>query len=510
MMITILLIALPLVGVIAGWYFRWLYGRFQLSVAENHTERILYDAKRDAEAKAKDIILDAQKTLNRERGGLDKEFKERRVGLQKFEQRLEQKEKEVDKYAAKVHKTENGFVEREKRIERALEGVAQQKKKLVEELENISDLTQEEAKNLTIQSLADEAEKDSRARIKKIEQDAEETAQRNARRILVGAIQRVVPEVSSEILQTTIDIPTEEMKGRIIGREGRNIRAIETVTGVDIVVDDTPEAIILSCFDTVRREVARQALEILIRDGRIHPARIEDTVNTVRREMDENLREKGEQMLYELGIHHIDPKANLAVGRLHFRSSYGQNILMHSKEVAILAGMIAAEIGADREIAKRGGLLHDVGKGIESSEARTHVELGVEFVTRIGESEEVINCVAAHHGDVPYSCVESVIVQVADSISASRPGARRESADRYLERLQHLESIAEEFDGVEKAFAIQAGKELRVLVNHEAVTDDQARSIARYIAKNIEDNLDYPGRIKVTIIRETRITEYAK
>jgi len=503
-------IALPLVGIVSGWSLRWLYGRFQLSVVEQRAERILYDAKRDADAKAKDIVLDAQKILLRERDSAEQEFRERKAELRTFEQKVEQKKKELNARIASVQKTEAGFAERDRRVKKALERVDQQRKKLVEDLEHISDLTQEEAKNLIIQSLEEDARRESRSRIKKIEQEAEESAQRNARRILVGAIQRIVPEIQNYALQTAIQLPNEDMKGRIIGKEGRNIRAIETVTGVDIVIDDTPEAITISCFDPIRREIARQALEMLIRDGRIHPARIEDTVSLVRQEIQENLRERGEQVLYDLGIHHINPEANIALGRLYFRSSYGQNVLMHSKEVAILAGVIAAEIGADREIAKRGGLLHDIGKGIESTEASTHVELGVEFAKRIGESDEVINCIAAHHGDTPYSCVESVIVQIADSISASRPGARRESADKYVERLNHLEELAEEFEGVEKAFAIQAGRELRVIVDHESVSDDQSRSIARSIARNIEKNLQYPGRIKVTIIRETRIIEYAK
>lgn len=510
MIIVILLIALPLVGIILGWVIRWVYGKFQLSVAEQRAERVVYDARRDADAKGKDIILEAQKTLLRERSDLERNLQGRRAELQKFEQRIEHREKELEKHGFEVKRVEQGFIAREKKIRAEHEKIDQERRKLVEELENVSSLTQEEAKRLMVQSLEKDAERESQILIKQMEQEAHEVAQRNARRILVGAIQRIAPEINTDLLQIAVQLPSEDMKGRIIGREGRNIRAIETVTGADIVIDDTPEAVIVSCFDPVRREVARQSLEILIRDGRIHPARIEQTVNSVRREVNETLKEKGEQVLHDLDITKIDSEARLAIGRLYFRASYGQNVLMHSKEVAIIAGMIAAEVGADRDLAKRAGLLHDVGKGIESDVASTHVELGVEFATRIGESEKIINCIAAHHGDVPYSCVESVIVQVADSISASRPGARRESADQYLKRLRDLEAIAEEFDGVEQAFAIQAGRELRVLVNHESVTDDQARSIGRYITKNIERQMNYSGRIKVTIIRETRITEYAR
>jgi ribonuclease Y len=300
------------------------------------------------------------------------------------------------------------------------------------------------------------------------------------------------------------------MKGRIIGREGRNIRTMETLTGVDIIIDDTPEAVVVSCFDPVRKEIAKRSLERLVSDGRIHPTRIEEVVQKVTQEMSQTIYEEGERVLYELGIHHMKPDGIRGLGRLSFRTSYGQNVLAHSKEVAELAGTIAAEVGADVEIAKRGGLIHDIGKGIESDGESNHVELGVELAKRIGEDGRVINAIAAHHGDVPHSCVESVIVQIADAISASRPGARRETLDNYIKRLENLESIAQGFDGVDKAYAIQAGRELRIMVNHEKVSDQKAREIAKQIAKSIEDQLRYPGRIKVTMIRETRIVEYAR
>jgi ribonuclease Y len=300
------------------------------------------------------------------------------------------------------------------------------------------------------------------------------------------------------------------MKGRIIGREGRNIRAIEAATGIDIIIDDTPEAVVVSCFEPVRKEIAKRSLERLVTDGRIHPTRIEEVVQKVTADMTQTIYEEGEKVLYDLNIHHIRPEGVRGLGRLAFRTSYGQNVLAHSKEVAVLAGTIAAEIGADVEIAKRGGILHDIGKGIETDGDSNHVELGVELAKRLGEDDKVINCIAAHHGDVPHNCIESVIVQVADAISASRPGARRETLDNYIKRLENLEAIAEDYDGVEKAYAIQAGRELRIMVNHEKVSDQEAREIAKKIARNIEEQLRYPGRIKVTMIRETRVVEYAR
>jgi len=316
--------------------------------------------------------------------------------------------------------------------------------------------------------------------------------------------------VNAEVTVASVSLPNDEMKGRIIGREGRNIRTLETLTGVDVIIDDTPEAVVISCFDPVRKEIARRSLERLITDGRIHPTRIEEVVQKVTQEISQHLYEEGEKVLFDLGIHHMKPEGIRGLGRLVFRTSYGQNVLAHSKEVALFAGMIAAEIGADVEIAKRGGLLHDIGKGIESDGDSNHVELGVELAKRTGEDPRIINAIAAHHGDVPHSCVESVIVQIADALSASRPGARRETLDNYIKRLENLEKIAEDFEGVDKAYAIQAGRELRIMVDHEKVTDNEARDIARAIAKRIENELRYPGRIKVTMIRETRIVEYAR
>ena len=509
MLTIILLIILPLFGILLGWFFRWVYGKFQLTSAEQRAERILHDMEREAEARKKEIILDAKSDLLRQEREQEGQIASQRLELKRAGENLEERERAFAKKVSMVEKREAKFADRMKKLDDKLKDADTARIRMVEELEHISGYTRDAAKQSIISSMEKEALHDAQTIAKKIEQDATDTAQKEARRIVVSAIQRIVPEINSDLIQSTLHLPSEDMKGRIIGKDGRNIRAIETVTGADIIID-MPEVVSVSCFDPIRREIARRSLEILIRDGRIHPSRIEETVAMVSGEIDEMIIEKGEQAFYDLGIHHIDSDARVAVGRLHFRSSYGQNVLMHSKEVAIVASMIAAEVGADRDIVKRGGILHDIGKGIESNSDSNHVELGVEFAKRIGEQDEVINAIAAHHGDVPFSCVESVIVQAADSISASRPGVRRESAEQYLERLRNLEKIAEEFDGVDKAFAIQAGRELRVLVNHEEISDSDAWSTARHIAKNIEKSMHYPGRIKITLIRETRITEYAR
>jgi len=506
----VLWIALPLIGLILGWTIRWLYARFQLSSSEQKAERIKRDALKEAEAQKKELLLETKDELLRERNEQERELRERRNELQRFEKRLLQKEENLEKKTAGVERQQAAFTDRERKIaDKELE-LDEQEQRWREELERISGLTAEDAKKMIIQSLEDDARHDAQGLINKIEQEANTTADKQAREILVSTIQRMASEVNAEVTVASVSLPNDEMKGRIIGREGRNIRTLETLTGVDIIIDDTPEAVVVSCFDPVRKEIAKRSLERLVSDGRIHPTRIEEVVQKVTGEISQAIYEEGEKALFDLGIHHMKPEGIRGIGRLQFRTSYGQNVLAHSKEVSVFAGMIAAELGADREIAKRGGLLHDVGKGIESDGDSNHVELGVELVRRMGEDERVINCVAAHHGDVPHSCVESVIVQIADALSASRPGARRETLDNYIKRLENLEKIAEEFDGVDKAYAIQAGRELRIMVDHEKVTDDEAKEIAKNIARKIEAQLRYPGRIKVTMIRETRIIEYAR
>jgi len=481
-----------------------------LSASEQRAERLKRDAVKDAEALKKELILETKDELLRERNQQEKQLREERSELQRYEKRLLQKEENLEQKLASVERQQQLFVERERVIEQKERDMSDQEATWRQELERISGLTAEEAKRQIISSMENEARHDAQALVNKIEQEAQVTADRRGREILISTIQRMASEVNAEVTVASVALPNDEMKGRIIGREGRNIRTLETLTGVDIIIDDTPEAVVVSCFDPVRKEIARRSLERLISDGRIHPTRIEEVVQKITQEVSQSIYDEGEKVLFELGLHQMKPEGVRGLGRLQYRTSYGQNVLMHSKEVAILAGMLASELNADTDIARRGGLLHDVGKGIESDGDSNHVELGVELVKRIGEDERVVNCISAHHGDVPHSCIESVIVQIADALSASRPGARRESLDNYIKRLENLERIAEDFDGVEKAYAIQAERELRIMVNHEAVTDDGAKDIAKEIAKRIETQLRYPGRIKVTMIRETRIVEYAR
>jgi ribonuclease Y len=378
------------------------------------------------------------------------------------------------------------------------------------ELERIAGLSADEAKALIMESLYNDAKRDAQLMINKIEQEAQLSADKKAREVVVTSIQRLATEVVNDVTVSSVSLPSDEMKGRIIGREGRNIRTLETLTGVDVIIDDTPEAVVISCFDPVRKEIARVALERLVQDGRIHPSRIEEVVNKVTKEVGGIIAEEGERVIFDLGIHNVSPEMTRALGRLHFRTSYGQNVLAHAKEVAIISGMIASEIGADRELAVRGGLLHDIGKGIETESDANHSELGADLARRLGEDPRVINAILSHHNDEEPKTIEAVIVQIADAISAARPGARRETLDNYIKRLESLEKIAESFTGVEKAYAIQAGRELRILVNNEQVSDEGAKEIAKGIAGRIEAELRYPGRIKVTIIRETRVTEYAR
>ncbi len=501
---------LPLAGVILGWTIRWLYAKFQLSSTEQLAERLQRDAEKDAEARQKELILETRDALQRERNEQEREFRERQRELQRQERRLLQKEENLEEKAAAIGEEQQGLATRERNIEDRNKQLDELEIHWRNEMERISGLTQEEARKLIMSSLEDETRHDAQGLVHKIEQEAMVTAEKNAREILISTVQRLASEVNAEVTVSSVSLPNDEMKGRIIGREGRNIRTLETLTGVDIIIDDTPEAVVVSCFDPVRKEIAKRSLERLVSDGRIHPTRIEEVVQKVTTDMTQTIYEEGERVLYELNMHHLKPEGVRGLGRLSFRTSYGQNVLAHSKEVAVLSGTLAAEVGADVEIAKRGGILHDIGKGIETDGDSNHVELGVELAKRIGEDPRVVNCIAAHHGDVPHNCIESVIVQVADAISASRPGARRETLDNYIKRLENLEAIAEEFDGVDKAYAIQAGRELRIMVNHERVNDLQARDIAKQIARKIEDQLRYPGRIKVTMIRETRIVEYAR
>ena len=506
----LIFIILPIVGIVLGWTIRWLYARFQLSASEQKAERVKQDAIKEAEAQKKEILLNAKDELIRERNQQERENRERRAEVQRYEARVNKKEELIDQKAAELEKREKDCDERLVTMKKREAVVIAQEEEYRKELERISGLSAQEAKELIIKNLENDARHDAQALLNKIEQEAQLTAEKKAREVLVTAIQRIAPETTSDITVTTVSLPSDEMKGRIIGREGRNIRALETLTGVDIIIDDTPEAVVISCFDPVRKEIAKQSLERLISDGRIHPARIEEIVQKVTREIQNKIYEEGEKALFDLGIHNMPTEGIRALGRLYFRTSYGQNVLSHSKEVATVASIIAAEIGADRDLAKRAAILHDIGKGAENDSDQNHAEVGAEMARKMGEDSKVINAIAAHHNDIEAATTEAIIVQIADAISAARPGARRETIDNYVKRLENLEAIAEGFEGVEKAYAIQAGRELRILVNNEKVADNEVKQLASNIAKQIENDLKYPGRIRITMIRETRIIEYAR
>lgn len=504
------IILLCLVSIALGWVARWVYGKVKLTSVEQKAIRLNQEAIRDAEAKSKEILLEGRDKLLKEQLEQEKEDRERRSELQKYERRLQQKEETLDKVKEDLEHVKAQQQDKEAQIKDRFKQVEQSEAHWTEELEKVASMTCEDAKTLLIDRMQAEAKRDGQALINKIEMEAQAKADKTARDIIITTIQRIATDVSSEVTVSSVSLPSDEMKGRIIGREGRNIRALETLTGADIIIDDTPEAVVISCFDPIRKEVARVALERLVQDGRIHPARIEEVVTKVTKEVNKVAMEEGEKVVFDLGINNMSQEAIRALGRLFFRTSYGQNVLSHSREVAVIAGMIASEVGADVEIAKRGGLLHDIGKGIASESDANHAELGADLVKRLGEDARVVNAVHAHHDDVDKICVESIIVQIADAVSAARPGARRESLDNYIKRLENLEEIAMSFEGVEKAFAVQAGRELRILVNAEQVSDDQAKEAAKGIASRIEAELRYPGRIKVTIIREMRAVEYAR
>ena len=506
----ILFIVLPVAGILLGWTIRWVYARFQLSASEQKAERVKQDAIKEAEAQKKEILLQAKEQLIQDRNQQERENRERRTELQRYESRVNKKEELLEQRSQEFEKRDKEFALNVAELHKREAVLSEEEGKLRVELERISGLTAEEAKSLIIKSLENDARHDAQSLLNKIDQEAQLNAEKKAQEILVSAIQRIATETTSEITVATVSLPSDEMKGRIIGREGRNIRSLETLTGVDIIIDDTPEAVVISCFDPVRKEIARVALERLIIDGRIHPARIEEIVQKVTREIQQKIYEEGEKALFELGLHSMSQEAIRAIGRLYFRTSYGQNVLTHSKEVAELASLLAAEVGANRELAKRAALLHDIGKGAENDSDQNHAEVGAEMARKMGEDPRVVNAIEAHHNDCEPQTIEAVIVQVADAISAARPGARRETVDNYVKRLENLEETAKKFNGVEQAYAIQAGRELRILVNNDKIPDEQVKDLAKQIAKQIETDLRYPGRIKITMIRETRIIEYAR
>ena len=510
-MITALLYLLVgIVGIAIGYGGRCIYAKLKLTSAEQRAKVLEENALKNADAKAKEIILETRDKLLREQQQQENEARDRRAELQKSERRLQQKEENLERKQQENDSVARQLGEREQALKEREDEAEKREIHLSEEYERVAQMTREEAKNILIEEMKNKAEHDGQVYVNKIEQEAQLQADKKARDIIITSIQRLATEVSGEITTTSVTLPSDEMKGRIIGREGRNIRTLETLTGVDIIIDDTPEAVVISCFDPVRKEIARVALERLVQDGRIHPSRIEEVVNKVSKEIGRIIVDEGEKVVFDLGIHNIGTEMIRALGRLHFRTSYGQNVLLHSKEVAILAGMIASEVGADPELAMRGGLLHDIGKGAETESEANHAEIGAELAKRLGEDPKVVNCVLSHHNDAEPICIEAIIVQIADAISAARPGARRESLDNYIKRLESLENIAKSFEGVDNAYASQAGRELRIMVNSDTVNDDGARKIAKGIADRIEAELRYPGKIKVTIIRETRVVEYAK
>ncbi len=509
MLTLILIIALPVAGVL-GFAVRAYIGKIKLSSAEARSHRILQDAVKDAENKRKELLIEAKDQLLKEKNLFEKEMRERRIELQTTEKRLVQKEEGLEQRSDSLEKRDKQIQLKEQENAEREDELRKEFERHYKELERISGMTTEEAKSLLLKNLENEVKFEATKLINKIEDEAKRTAEKKAKEIIITAIQRNASEHTSECTVTTVSLPSDEMKGRIIGREGRNIRTLENLTGVDMIIDDTPEVVVISGFDPVRREIARQSLERLIQNGRIHPARIEEVVNKVTEEIESAMLEEGEKAAYELGIPGLSNDALYHIGKLKYRTSYGQNVLDHSKDVANLAGIMAGELGLDVHLAKRAGLLHDIGKGSIVEGEGAHALVGAEMARKFGESDKCVNVIASHHNDKEQESFEAVLVQVADAISASRPGARRESLDTYLKRLDNLEKIAGSFKGVDKCYAIQAGRELRVLVDNSLVNDDRAETMAREIATRIESELKYPGIVRVTLIRETRIVDYAK
>jgi len=520
-------IVYPIVTVMAaiaavGTFAYWIATRKRIAAetigrAEEEARRLLRDAEREGEARKKEALLEAKDKAHELRMEAERQAQERRQQIGKLEQVLSKKEEKVAERLAAAEQAEKELRAREQAVkerEKATAAAAARSDEMLaeqqRELHRVSGLTADEAREILLKQLEADARRDAANMVKRLEAEARESAAAKAKRIVAEAIQRSAPEHAIETTVSVIDLPSDDLKGRIIGREGRNIRALEIATGVDLIVDDTPGAIILSGFDPYRREIAKQAIERLITDGRIHPARIEEVVEKVRTELDESVRREGEAAAFELGLHDLHPEVHALMGRLRFRTSYGQNVLTHSKEVAYLAGIMARELGLDAHLTVRAAFLHDIGKAIDREMQGTHLEIGVEFLRKHGESEGVLNAIASHHMDIDWPSLEAMIIQAADAISAARPGARRDILESYVKRLEKLEGIADSFKGVSKAFALQAGREIRIMVESEKITDEEAVWLSKDIARRIENELEYPGQIKVTVIRETRAVEYAK
>lgn len=493
-----------------GIRYRKKVSEREISSAEEEGRRIINEAIKSAETKKKEALLEAKEEILKNRSEHEKEVKERRSELQRQENRLQQKEENIDRKTEAIEKKEDALAQKHQQLDRETEEIKTIKRGQTEMLERISGLTAEEAKAYLISQVESEVTHETALKIKEVESRMKEECDTRAREVVAQAIQRCAADSVAEMTVSVVALPNDEMKGRIIGREGRNIRTIETLTGVDLIIDDTPEAITVSCFEPVRREVARLALEKLIADGRIHPTHIEEMVEKSRREVDAVIKSEGERAVFETGVRNLHPELVKMLGRLHYRTSYGQNVLQHSIEVSHIAGMMATELGADALAAKRAGLLHDLGKSVDHELDGTHVQLGVEFARKYKEKEDIIHAIEAHHNDVEPHTVVACLVQAADAISAARPGARRENLENYIKRLQQLEEITGSHPGVEKSFAIQAGREVRVMVKPDQISEDEMVILARDLAKKIEEEMEYPGQIKVHLIRETKVVEYAK
>lgn len=511
--VFIVIIVALVVGTIAfgiGYLVRKKTAEKEILSAEFKAKEIIAEASKSAESVKKEKVLEAKEEALQIRKEVDRETKERRAEIQKLERRNLQKEEALDKKALNLEAKEDKLAQKIKVVEQKEQDAEDLYAQQIKELERISQLTIEEAKSQLLADVEKEVKHDTVVLIKDIESKAREEANKKAKDILAYAIQKCAADYVAESTVSLVNLPNDEMKGRIIGREGRNIRALETLTGVDLIIDDTPEAVILSSFDPIRREIARMALEKLIIDGRIHPARIEEMVEKSKKEIEQIIKTEGENATFEVGIHNLHPELIKLVGRLKYRTSYGQNVLKHAIEVAHLAGLMAAEIGADVKVAKRAGLLHDIGKAVDHDLEGTHIELGMQILRKYRESKAVIHAMSTHHGDYEPESIEAILVTAADALSAARPGARRETLDTYIKRLEALEGIANSYDGVEKSFAIQAGREVRVVVIPDKINDDDMFLLAREISKKIEADLDYPGQIKVNVIRESRVTDFAK
>ena len=510
----ILIVVGAVVGLALGFAFGILYRKKvaerEIGSAEAEATRLINEAIRSGESRKKEMLLEAKDEIHKSRTEYEKEVKERRAELTKQERRLQQKEESLDKKTDAFERKEEELAKKMEKLAQTQAEAEAIRAQQITTLERISGLTQEQAKAYILETVEDEVRHESAMKIKEIEQQLKDEADEKAREILATAIQRCAADHAAETTVSVVALPNDEMKGRIIGREGRNIRTLETITGVDLIIDDTPEAITVSSFDPVRREIARMALEKLIADGRIHPTRIEDMVEKARKEVDRTIREEGERACYETGVHNLNPELVKILGRQKYRTSYGQNVLNHSIEVSHIAGLMAAELGVDVALAKRAGLLHDLGKSIDHEVEGSHVQLGADMARKYKENPVIVNAIEAHHGDVEPKTVIAILVQAADAVSAARPGARRENVENYIRRLQKLEELTGSYPGVEKAFAIQAGREVRIMVKPEVVTEDNMILLARDVAKKIESELEYPGQIKVNVIRETKAVEYAK